>query len=91
LLGVWWENEHSEQEVLLRHGEVLLAYSEGATDIEGAGERFGEDRLRQVLARAGARPEDVVAAIHEALTGFVRGMPDDDIAVLALAPRRDAG
>jgi Stage II sporulation protein E (SpoIIE) len=91
LLGVWWENEHSEQEVLLRHGEVLLAYSDGATDIEGAGERFGEDRLRQVLAGAGARPDDVVAAVHEALTGFVRGMPDDDIAVLALAPRRDAG
>lgn len=91
LLGVWWENEHSEQEVLLRHGEVLLAYSDGATDIEGSGERFGEDRLRRVLARAGPRPDHVVAAVHEALTGFVAGLPDDDIAVLAVAPRRDAG
>jgi hypothetical protein len=32
-----------------------------------------------------------VAALHEALMRFVRGLPDDDIAVLALAPRRDAG
>jgi Stage II sporulation protein E (SpoIIE) len=91
LLGVWWENDYSEQELLLRHGEVLLAYSDGATDIEGAEGRFGDERLRAVLARSGPRPEDVVAAVHEALTRFVLGLPDDDIAILALAPRREDG
>lgn len=89
LLGVWWDNEHSEQDVLLRRGDVLLLYSDGATDIEGPDGRFGEERLRAVLAGAGNRPDDVVTAVHEALTGFARGLPADDIAVLALAPRRD--
>lgn len=91
LLGVWWENEHSEQDVLLRHGEVLVVYSDGATDIEGLGGRFGEERLRAVISAAGSRPDDVVSAVHEALTVFAGDLPADDIAVLALAPRRDDG
>jgi phosphoserine phosphatase RsbU/P len=91
LLGVWWEGERPEQELLLRHGEVLLAYSDGATDIEGDDGRFGEERLRGVLAGAGPRPDDVVAAVHDALTSLVRGLPEDDIAVLALAPLREGG
>jgi serine phosphatase RsbU (regulator of sigma subunit) len=91
LLGVWWDTEHADQQVLLRHGELLLVYSDGTTDIEGADGRFGEERLREVLAGAGPRPDDLVAVLHDALMRFVRGLPDDDIAVLALAPRRDAG
>jgi sigma-B regulation protein RsbU (phosphoserine phosphatase) len=91
LLGVWWDNDYTERTVVLRHGEVLLAYSDGATDIEGADGRFGEERLRAVLAGAGSRPDEVVTAVHEALTAFARGVPADDIAVLALAPRREDG
>jgi serine phosphatase RsbU (regulator of sigma subunit) len=91
LLGVWWDNDRPQREVVLRHGEVLLLYSDGATDLEGDDGRFGEERLREVLARAGGRPDGVVAAIHDALTAFVSGFPEDDIALLALAPRREAG
>ena len=70
---------------------MLLAYSDGTTDIEGADGRFGEERLRAALGAAGPRPDDVVTAVHEALARFARGAPTDDIAVLALAPRRDHG
>ncbi|HEY0389101.1 MAG TPA: PP2C family protein-serine/threonine phosphatase [Gaiellales bacterium] len=88
LLGVWWDNERPEREVVLRHGEVLLAYSDGATDVAGPDGRFGDERLREVLSRAAPRPDDVVGALHDALAAFVEGLPDDDIALLALAPRR---
>jgi len=51
----------------------------------GAGERFGEDRLRAELG--GARdPTEVVGRIEGSLQAFTEGEIDDDVAMLVLAP-----
>jgi PAS domain S-box-containing protein len=64
-------------------GDVVVLYTDGVLDAEGADERFGEERLERVLA--GCRSaEDAVQAIDAALSAFQAGEQADDTAVLAV-------
>ncbi len=64
-------------------GDIVVLYTDGVLDAEGADERFGEERLRRALT--GCRSaEDAVRAIDEGLTAFQTGEQADDTAVLAI-------
>ena len=64
-------------------GDIVVLYTDGVLDAEGADERFGEERLRRALT--GCRSaEDAVRAIDEALSAFQTGEQADDTAVLAI-------
>jgi serine phosphatase RsbU (regulator of sigma subunit) len=91
LLGVWLHTEeHCETRLVLRHGELLVAYSDGATDHQGPGGIFGEARLIAAVEAAEGGPRQVLTAIREALVAFNDVPPRDDIAIIALAPKAPA-
>ncbi len=69
----------------LDDGEVLLLYTDGATDAPAEdGERLGDQGRRDLVASAPAKPASVVDTVVTTLRrGSVRR---DDIALLALGP-----
>jgi integral membrane sensor domain MASE1 len=69
--------------------ETLLFYTDGVTDTRGEAERFGDGRLREVLAaQAGRAPASLLAELESALEEFQFGAHDDDTAALALRAER---
>lgn len=79
--------------VRLAPGDVLLAYTDGATDARGAdGRRFGERRLRRAFAGAApGGPDAVVQGVRKAIDGFCDAAPDpaDDLTLVAVARAPD--
>ncbi|HKH64252.1 MAG TPA: SpoIIE family protein phosphatase [Solirubrobacterales bacterium] len=66
-------------------GQQLVVVTDGVTESMGAGERFGEERLRAQLVRVSS-PAIVAQRIEGALHEFAGGTLEDDAAILALAP-----
>jgi PAS domain S-box-containing protein len=90
LLGAFEDVGWSADEVALEPGDTLVLYTDGVTDTtRGSGERFGQDRVAELLSGcAGLAPEDVARRIDAALLAFEQGPQRDDVAVLVL--RADA-
>ena len=84
LLGVEGEDDWRENVVEISPGETLLFYTDGVTETPGEGGRFGDERLRDAVARAGDSPEELLAEIDRALREFQAGETLDDRAMLAL-------
>lgn len=84
MLGAFDDVVRQDHGVDVKVGELVIAYTDGVLDAPGTGERFGEERLRKVLADAcGAGPQATVRRLEEALNAFTVG-GGDDVAVLAL-------
>jgi PAS domain S-box-containing protein len=84
LLGVEGEDEWSETVVELMPGDTLLFYTDGVTETPGAGSRFGDERLREAVARAGEAPAALLGEIERSLREFQAGVTLDDRAMLAM-------
>jgi PAS domain S-box-containing protein len=83
LLGPYPDATFGEQTVRLEPGDLVVAYTDGVTDARRNGERFGEQRLRDELARlAGESAATVARTLYEAVSSFTRGEPRDDEAIL---------
>jgi serine phosphatase RsbU (regulator of sigma subunit)/PAS domain-containing protein len=83
LLGILPEITVYEHRTVLRPGDRIVMWTDGVSDRRGDGERFGEERLRDVLvANAGAGPEGLADAIESAVVGFSQTEPQDDIAIV---------
>ncbi|MCW3041362.1 MAG: domain S-box protein, partial [Solirubrobacterales bacterium] len=82
LLGAW-ESSFSTTDVALREGDVLVIYTDGVLERRAGRDRFGEARLREVLAGADGA-HDAVARVQAALDAFGDEEPSDDTAVLAI-------
>ncbi len=86
-LGIFPNASWTEGTAQLHHGDVLVAYSDGVTELQNpAGEEFAEKRLQEVLSQniersaAGIRDK-----IEGALTKFAHGTPaSDDITLVIL-------
>jgi phosphoserine phosphatase RsbU/P len=74
-------------ETTLEPGETVILYTDGVTDaLNAAGDRFGDDRLRQALAGAAAGAAAAGDPIVKAVQGFVADCPQfDDITLVCLA------
>jgi len=72
-----------EQELQLAPGDVVLIHSDGVLDVQDAhGERFGEERLRRVMAEhASGGPKFLTEALLAALRQF--GELTDDLTLVA--------
>jgi serine phosphatase RsbU (regulator of sigma subunit) len=74
-----WQLGYSQVEP----GQQLVVVTDGITEAEGSGGRFGEERLRMHLSGAGS-PAHVVQRLEGALHVFTEGSLDDDAAILAV-------
>ncbi|NCC35854.1 MAG: serine/threonine protein phosphatase, partial [Chloroflexia bacterium] len=84
-LGVLDEIQLNEAEVCLAPGDILLCYTDGATEtIDEGKSEFGTDRLRDLIRLHHLEHAEVlVEAILQAVTTYGRGQPPyDDITLL---------
>jgi len=94
LLGAFATLDLDECAEQLEPGDLALFYTDGVTDSRAAsGERFGDDRLLDVVQRARAgTAQSLVDAITEAIATFQGEMPAaDDVTIVAIRrnePRR---
>jgi serine phosphatase RsbU (regulator of sigma subunit) len=84
MLGALPDVDWTPEVVKVKHGETLVLYTDGVTDVKGRSGRFGEQRLLETLARNGGSAEETVAALVEELDRFRAGERTDDQAVMAL-------
>ena len=88
VLGVVGGMEYTRgEEVTLAADDVLLMYTDGATEaVAPDGEQFGEERLQGVLkSTAAAGPKAVLHAVREALMGWTGGAKfKDDLTLVAI-------
>ena len=82
-LGAYEQAGWTVVTVALDPGDQLVLYTDGVIDTVGADERFGEDRLMEVL-RDAASAADAVARIEGAVRSFAEGPQVDDTAVIVV-------
>jgi phosphoserine phosphatase RsbU/P len=92
LLGAFARLELEERSLTLAPGDLVLLYTDGVTDARApSGERFGDDRLVEVLGTArGGTAAEVVDAVCDAYHRFQDDEPSaDDVTLVAIrrAPR----
>jgi sigma-B regulation protein RsbU (phosphoserine phosphatase) len=83
-LGIVPEARFAEQRIELQPGETLVVYTDGVTEaMNEAGDFFGEERLRPLLADAGGlQAERLAGRIVEAVDAFVgRARVYDDLSL----------
>lgn len=85
VLGLLDKPGYTDLTVRLEAGDTLLLYTDGVPEAPGRRDRFGDERLRDVLAATGAAEAAVqVEAVAVALSRHLGDRPHDDIAILAL-------
>ena len=73
--------------VTLHPGDSLSLYTDGMVDARREDERFGEERLAEVVQAAPQQDAESAAQhISDAVLGFETGSPRDDRALLVLRP-----
>lgn len=78
-----------EWKALLNPGDVLILYTDGVTDAsDSEGQRFGQERLRQVVGANGhLSAEELAETIHQATESFCGGAAQFDDFTLVVAKR----
>jgi phosphoserine phosphatase RsbU/P len=85
ILGILPMAVYQESRVVMERGDVLVLYSDGVTEAANpADDEFGEERLAALVGSMRDQPaDDIVNAIHNAVTDFSEGAPPaDDITVV---------
>lgn len=92
LLGIFETTELVDTRVDLAAGESLLLFTDGLTEAQREGERFGDDRLMALFATCiGLDATSSAARIEEAFLDFVPEAPRDDVAFVILQVRERSG
>lgn len=85
LLGAFDEITLEDDTATLGPGDALVLYTDGITEARRGRERFGQERLREVLAAAPVvSAAELAARIEDAVAAFSAGGAGDDMAVLVL-------
>jgi serine phosphatase RsbU (regulator of sigma subunit) len=92
LLGTDIEPQLTDVEVELTAGDVLVLYTDGVTEVRRRRQEvFGHRELTELLQTCGGLPpDDVAERIERAVLAASEGRLRDDVAILALGPRRAA-
>ncbi len=92
-LGAFDDGSYRLIHAPLEAGDLVLGYSDGVIDATSpSGERFGFERLSEVVAAAPPEPEAVVQGVLRAVEDFTLGSePYDDMTLVALACDREEG
>ncbi len=96
-LGLFPRAAYDQWTRLIQAGDIFLLFTDGVHDAyNGAGEEFGLDRLRALIARQLARPSrELSQTVVDAVLAFIRpATPADDICLVTVevtpAPARVA-
>jgi sigma-B regulation protein RsbU (phosphoserine phosphatase) len=86
VLGLFPDASFEEDEVVLRCGDVLVAYTDGVTEaMNSEDEEFSEDRLRTAIVGATGSAKEILETIVSRVVHWSRGMGQhDDITVVVL-------
>ena len=85
LLGAFPEIELTEMNALLQPGDLVLFYTDGATDVRARGTTLGDGFIEErTLDCLGASAVDCVQRVQQALVDVQSGGLDDDLALLAI-------
>ena len=79
-LGMVPDIQYRQNTVVLSPGDTVVFYTDGVTEaMDGAGEQFGTERLREIFAAALPRDsQEANQAVFEAVRNFVGDMPQSD-------------
>ena len=86
-LGVLPDVSYEEHEIQLEPGDMILLYTDGATDaINAQEEEFSADRLAELVAlNARTSPDEMVASIIRSLADFAgEGVRFDDVTLVGI-------
>jgi PAS domain S-box-containing protein len=85
LLGIYADVDVRDRETVLEPGESVVFYTDGVTEERRAGEQFGEERLRGLLAScAGLSATGIAERIERGVLEFQPVAPADDMAVVVV-------
>jgi sigma-B regulation protein RsbU (phosphoserine phosphatase) len=89
-LGILPDYDYREGRTQLRHGDVLVVYSDGVTETQDPqGEEFGTTRLQEVVSQnLHATASGIRDKIEAALTAFAQGTPAVDDITLVIVKRQ---
>ena len=90
IIGLGLGPGFTEEEILLRHGDRVVLYTDGILDTRSPeGAFFGEERLVEVLTAYRSRPlQEAADEVWESVQTFGRRRrPEDDISILVLEYR----
>jgi serine phosphatase RsbU (regulator of sigma subunit)/ketosteroid isomerase-like protein len=85
VLGAFSDEQWKVEATSVAPGQQLVVITDGITEAEGEGTRFGEERLRAELAGI-ASPALAAQKLEGALHQFTGGELDDDAAIIAVGP-----
>jgi serine phosphatase RsbU (regulator of sigma subunit)/ketosteroid isomerase-like protein len=85
VLGAFPEDAWNLSATPVSRDQQLVVVTDGVTEAQGEGDRFGEDRLRAAVAGLSS-PALAAQRIEGALHEFTADGLDDDAAVIAIAP-----
>ncbi len=86
-IGLFPNAEFPQEEARLTPGDKVVLYSDGVSEAEDfSEEQFGEDRLKEVVARnVQATPRELFRAVRDDINVFTAGAPQrDDLTLLVL-------
>ena len=85
LLGLFPEVDPVDVDLVLAPGEAMVFFTDGVIEEQGEEDRFGEDRLRALLAEVGPVDAETIAqAVLDAVAAWTPGPPQDDVAIVVL-------
>jgi sigma-B regulation protein RsbU (phosphoserine phosphatase) len=89
VVGAFPFARYEEKTVLLEHGDILVAYTDGIVEPENAyGEMFGEDRLQDlVLKHTRADSSEMIARTMEAVAQWTGSSELQDDMTMVVARR----
>jgi phosphoserine phosphatase RsbU/P len=84
-LGVTEDARFAHKKIALEPGDVLLTYTDGATDVKRDGERLDTAGLQELfLSSAHGSADEIVNSIFDGIFAFGNGRLTDDVALVVL-------
>jgi sigma-B regulation protein RsbU (phosphoserine phosphatase) len=87
VVGAFPFSRYEEQEIELKSGDMLVAYTDGVVEPENPyGEQFGEDRLKDLLVKHGGEASnEIIARVMESVEQWTTSSElQDDMTMLVV-------
>lgn len=85
LIGAFNVHEAEDTTAVLREDDFLVLVTDGVTEARHDGDQFGEDRLKEAIARARATTASELAdALEAAVLDYLGTVNQDDVAIVVL-------